>query len=65
MKDPAVAFGIPKSHGCIFNVPRASGFFRVVLRILGSFEIANVPKKARKIQRCGTGGIKWQNSNLL
>jgi transcription elongation factor GreA len=23
----AVAFGIPKSHGCIFNVPQAGGFF--------------------------------------
>ena len=65
MKDPAVAFGIPRGHGCIFNVPRASGFFRVVLRILGSFEITNVLKKARKIQRSGTGGKEWQNSNLL
>lgn len=37
MKDYAVAFGVPNSHGCIFNVPQVGGFFRVVLRIWGSF----------------------------
>ncbi|MBQ7948579.1 MAG: hypothetical protein IJ284_02345 [Clostridia bacterium] len=56
MKDYAVAFGEPKSHGCIFNVPRVGGFFRVVLRIWGSFAGSNAKKKARKIQRCGAGG---------
>ena len=27
MNDYAVAFGDPNSHGCIFNVPQAGGFF--------------------------------------
>ena len=50
MNDYAVAFGVPKSHGCIFNVPQVGGFFRVVLRIWGRLQIANTEKKSLKIQ---------------
>ena len=51
-----MAFGDPKSHGCIFNVPQAGGFFRVVLKILGSISGCKREKKARKY-RCGAGGV--------
>ena len=51
-----MAFGDPKSHGCIFNVPQAGGFFRVVLKILGSISDEKGEKNPRKY-RCGAGGV--------
>ena len=51
-----MAFGDPKSHGCIFNVPQVGGFFRVVLKFLGSFAEEYGEKKSKNT-RGGTGGL--------
>ena len=43
-----MAFGNPKSHGCIFNVPQASGFFTCVFEDFVFKNEAKIRKKARK-----------------
>ena len=67
MKDYAVAFGEPNSHGCIFNAPQVGGFFRVVLRIWGSFAGYKRSEKSPKNTKMrGMEDISiWQNSSLL
>ena len=59
-----MAFGEPNSHGCIFNVPQADAFFRVVLKILGSISSKKTEEKRAKIQVRNRRSI-WQNSSLL